>query len=70
MLFLSNYRPMHLLPNVDGFEFIGLTNTEPFCEVPCRVEKGDDGLHRVANDMLQELQGWRATSERVKGCAA
>lgn len=66
MLFLSNYRPLALLPNVDGFEFVGLTNTEPYSEVPCRVEKGEDGVHRVAGDMFQELQAWRAVSERVR----
>lgn len=69
MMFLSNYRPMGLLPNVDGFEFIGLTNTEPFCEVPCRVEKGADGCHRVADGLFARLQGWRATGERVRGAA-
>jgi len=44
------------LPNVDGFEFIGLTYGDK--EVRCRVVRGEDGLHKIEGAPHSELRGW------------
>lgn len=50
-------RPMAWLPNRDGYRFIGITHEKK--EIECVVEKGPDGLHRVADGKLMQLCGWR-----------
>lgn len=49
-------RPMSWLPNREGFRFIGVKKDGTHIE--CRVERGPDGLHRVADGMLIHLVGW------------
>lgn len=52
------------LPNIDGYEFKGVTHDNR--EVPCVVRKGKDGTHRAFETspnmeipIFQQLAGWR-----------
>lgn len=44
------------LPNHDGFLFTGITWS--FEHVQCRIERGDDGVHRIVGAELRDLRGW------------
>lgn len=48
--------PLAFLPNVDGFAFVGVKRDGS--RIPCRVERGPDGLHRIAGGLYTELIGW------------
>ena len=52
----SKPRPMSWLPNREGYEFIGIKKDRT--HVRCKVERGPDGLYRVADGMLIHLVGW------------
>lgn len=48
--------PLAFLPNEHGFEFIGVRSDGS--RVECRVERGPDGLHRIADGRYAELVGF------------
>jgi hypothetical protein len=47
--------PLAFIPNQDGFRFVGWTGREA---IPCRVVRGEDGLHRVDGCEYGRLIGW------------
>lgn len=49
-------RQLRHLPNTDGFLFTGITWS--FEHVQCRIERGDDGVHRIVGAELRDLRGW------------
>ena len=46
---------LRYLPNHDGFLFTGITWS--FEHVQCRIERGDDGVHRIVGAELRDLRG-------------
>lgn len=56
--------PLAWLPNQHGFEFFGVKRDGT--RIPCRVERGADGLHRIAGGLYPELIGWMFPPTRTK----
>ncbi len=52
--------PLSILPNQHGYEFCGITHD--LLQIPCRIQKGADGLHRVVDvngePAYSRLRGW------------
>jgi hypothetical protein len=53
-------RKLKDLPNQDGYEFTGITVSG---SVPCKVMKGEDGLHHVSGVEYDRLIGWETHEE-------
>lgn len=56
--------PLAWLPNVDGFEFVGVRRDGT--RIPCRVGRGADGRYTIHGGLYAELVGWMFPPTRTK----
>lgn len=56
----SRHRELCLIPNQEGFRFIGVCHDGT--EIPCEVIKDKDGLHTLKDGNFRRLAAWKVAT--------
>lgn len=63
---MSKEQPLRNIPNMDGFQFIGIAHDGS--EHYCHVKRRDDGLHYMCSNtaLYSDLRDWKESPHQPK----